>query len=242
MSREVDDVRVNLAACYRLVAHFGMTDTIYNHISMRLPGNSDHFLINPFGLYYEEITASSLVTIDLEGNVVNDPTGLGVNKAGFVIHSAIHQARHDVSCVLHTHSMAGIAVSAQANGLLPISQHAAFILEDLAYHDSEGVATELDERARIAANLGDKHILILRNHGLLTAGRSIVEALQLMIDLDTACRAQVAALSGGMELTFLSAAAVKRTAELAATRHDLMWRDWEAYLRLADRVSPGFRD
>lgn len=236
------DARVELAACYRLVSHFGMTDTIYNHISLRVPGYHDRFLINAFGLMYSEITASNLVTIDIEGNVLDDPTGLGVNKAGFVIHGAIHAARHDVSCVLHTHTTAGMGVAAQKAGLLPLTQHAAFLLHDIGYHDSEGVAVDPDECERIVASLGDKHILILRNHGLLTAGRTTIEALQLMLDLETACRGQLAAMTGGAELTYLSDAALNRTAEIAVSRHEGFGRDWAALLRLADRVSPGFRD
>lgn len=233
--------RVELAACYRLVSHFGLTDTIYNHISLRVPGREDLFLINAFGLRYDEITATNLVTVDVEGTIVDDPTGLGINRAGFVIHGAIHRARHDIACVLHTHTTAGMAISAQKRGLLPISQHAAFILHDIGYHESEGVAVDSDECGRIVASLGEKHILILRNHGLLTAGRTPIEALQLMLDLETACRGQVAAMAGGAELSFLSEAAIKRTAELAKNRHLGFDRDWQALLRLADAVSPGFR-
>lgn len=235
------NARIELAACYRLISHFGMIDTIYNHISLRLPGYHDRFLINAFGLMYDEITASNLVTIDIDGNVIDDPTGLGVNKAGFVIHGAIHRARHDVGCVLHTHTVAGMGVAAQKAGLLPLTQHAAFLLHDIGYHESEGVAVDPAECARIAANLGDKHILILRNHGLLTAGRTPVEALQLMLDLETACRGQLAAMAGGAELTYLTEAALKRTASIALTRHEGLSRDWAAFVRLADRVSPGFR-
>lgn len=236
------NARMELAACYRLVSYFGLTDTIYNHISLRLPGHHDRFLINAFGLLYDEITASNLVTIDIQGNVVDDPTGLGVNKAGFVIHGAIHRARQDLSCVLHTHTTAGMGVAAQKGGLLPLTQHAAFLLHDLSYHESEGVAVDPDECERIVASLGDKHVLILRNHGLLTAGRTTIEALQLMLDLETACRGQVAAMAGGVELTRLTEAALKRTAEVAQNRHEGLARDWAALLRLADRVSPGFRE
>lgn len=241
MSNDEREARVELAACYRLISHFGLTDTIYNHISVRLPGSEDRFLINAFGLTYDEITASNLVTIGLDGSVIDDPTGLGINPAGFVIHAAVHNARHDVKCVLHTHSPAGMGVAAQKNGLLPISQHAAFLLHEIAYHESEGPAIDLDERARIVAHLGDKHILILRNHGLLTAGRSVVEALQFMIDLEAACRGQIAAMAGGAELTYLSDAAIKRSAQAVANRHEMLGRDWAALTRLADRVAPGYR-
>ncbi|HKT15883.1 MAG TPA: class II aldolase/adducin family protein [Allosphingosinicella sp.] len=242
MSKDENEARVELAACYRLIAHFGLTDTIYNHISLRLPGDEERFLINAFGLIYDEITASNLVTIDLDGNIIDDPTGLGINPAGFVIHAAIHDARHDVKCVLHTHSPAGMGVAAQKHGLLPISQHAAFLMHDIAYHDSEGPAIDLDERARIVADLGDKHLLILRNHGLLTAGRSVAEALQLMIDLETACRGQIAAMAGGAELTYLTDAALDRSAKAVANRHNMLGRDWAALVRLADRVAPGYRN
>lgn len=242
MERNEQEARVALAACYRLTAHFGMSETIYNHISLRIPGRDDRFLINPFGLMYHEIRASDLVTLDINGAILEDPTGLGINKAGFIIHSAVHKARHDVLCVMHTHTIAGMGVAAQKAGLLPISQHAALLLHDIGYHDSEGVAVDADECARIAASLGDKHILILRNHGLLTAGRTVVEALQLMIDLDIACRAQLAAMAGQAELTLLSDAALQRTAQLAANRHEVMDRDWAAFVRLADQVAPGYRD
>ncbi|HKX79042.1 MAG TPA: class II aldolase/adducin family protein [Novosphingobium sp.] len=233
--------RKELAACYRLVAHFGMTDTIYNHISLRVPGYHDRFYINAFGLMYEEITASNLVTVDLEGSIVDDPTGLGINPAGFVIHGAIHGARHDVACVLHTHSIAGVGVSAQEHGLLPISQHAALFHGLLSYHDSEGIAVDSDECARLVEDLGDKPAMILRNHGLLTAGRTVGEALQLMINLDTACRAQIAALAGGAPVIRLSDKALESTADTVARLADYD-KDWAALLRLADRVSPGYAD
>lgn len=235
------EARVQLAACYRLLAHFRMTETIYNHVSLRLPGYEDRFLINAFGLLYEEITASNLVTIDIDGNVIDDPTGLGVNRAGFVIHSAVHKARHDVACVLHTHSAAGIGVSAQASGLLPISQHAAFFHGALSYHDSEGVAVSVGERERLVVNLGDNYAMILRNHGLLTAGRTVGEALQLMLNLERACQAQIAALAGGTELLTCSTQALEDTAEVGRTLVDY-GRDWAALLRLADRVAPDHRN
>lgn len=242
MEQTSREARVELAACYRLVSHFGLTDTIYNHISCRVPDHHDRFLINAFGLLYDEITASNLVTVDFDGRIIDDPTGLGINEAGFVIHSAIHRARPDVGCVLHTHSVAGMGVAAQPRGLLPLTQHAAFLLHDISYHDSEGVIVDLDEQARIVENLGDRHILILRNHGLLTAGRTVVEALQLMLDLEKACQGQLAAMASGGELRFLSDAAIKRTADVAVTRYRGFGRDWAALLRLADRVSPDYRN
>lgn len=238
---EVREARVELAACYRLVAHFGMTDTIYNHISLRVPGFHDRFFINAFGLMYEEICASNLVTVDTEGNIIDDPTGLGINPAGFVIHGAIHRARPDVACVLHTHAIAGVGVSSQAEGLLPINQHAALLHGLVAYHDSEGVAVNPAECERLVADLGDKPAMILRNHGLLTAGKSVGEALQIMINLETACRAQVAALAGGRTLTYVSDEALEATADVVRRLADYD-RDWAALRRLADRVAPGYAE
>ena len=163
-------VRADLAACYRLVAHFRMTDLIYTHISARVPGRDARFLINPYGLLFEEITASSLVTVTLDGTIVDDPSGLGINPAGFVIHSAIHRARHDVGCVIHTHTAAGLAVAAQKKGLRPLTQHAMRFTGCLAYHDYEGVALDLPEQRRLVRDLGPRNAMILRNHGLLTCG------------------------------------------------------------------------
>src|SRR6187397_1274475 len=170
------ETRVDLAACYRLAAHFRMTDLIYTHISARVPGPEHHFLINAFGLLWDEISASTLVKVTLEGEIVDDPTGNGINRAGYVIHSAVHRARPEIHCVMHTHTSAGIAVSAQEDGLLPLSQHAMRFTGCIAYHDYEGLALELDEQKRLVADLGTHKALILRNHGLLTCGESIGEA------------------------------------------------------------------
>jgi ribulose-5-phosphate 4-epimerase/fuculose-1-phosphate aldolase len=235
------EARKNLAACYRLVSHFGMTDTIYNHISLRVPDLHDRFYINAFGLMYDEISASNLVTVDVDGTIVDDPTGLGINPAGFVIHGAIHRARPDVECVLHTHTIAGVGVSSQEHGLLPINQHAALLHGLVAYHDSEGVAVDPDECERLTADLGTKSVMILRNHGLLTVGRSVGEALQHMINADTACRAQIAALAGGTPLTRISNRALEATADAVRRLADYD-RDWAALRRLADRVAPGYAD
>ena len=240
-AEEVVEARKDLAACYRLVSHFGMTDTIYNHISLRVPGFHDRFYINAFGLMYDEISASNLVTVDVNGTILDDPSGLGINPAGFVIHGAIHRARPDVACVLHTHTIAGVGVSAQEHGLLPISQHAALLHGLVAYHDSEGVAVDPDECARLTADLGDKPAMILRNHGLLTCGRTVGEALQTMINLDTACRAQIAALAGATPLTQISERALDATAD-AVRRLANYDRDWTALRRLADRVAPSYAD
>lgn len=235
------EARAELAACYRLVDHFGMTDTIYNHISLRVPGSHELFYINAFGLMYDEICASNLVTIDIDGNIVDDPTGLGINPAGFVIHGAIHRARHDVACVLHTHTIAGVGVASQAEGLLPINQNVALLHGLVAYHKSEGVAVNAAECERLVADLGDKPAMILRNHGLLTAGRTVGEALQTMINLDKACRGQVAALAGGRPLTYIEDEALEATADAVRRLADYE-RDWAALRRLADRVAPGYSD
>jgi ribulose-5-phosphate 4-epimerase/fuculose-1-phosphate aldolase len=193
-------LRVNLAACYRLVAMYGWSDLIFTHISAKLPesvsGKDHHFLINPYGLMFDEITASSLLKIDLQGKQINE-SSFYVNHAGFVIHSTIHEARHDAVCVLHTHSRAGVAVSAQKEGLLPISQQSSLLLSSLAYHDYEGLAVHDDERDRLKADLGDNKYMILRNHGLLTVGCSVPDAFLAMYFLETSCQIQISAQAGG---------------------------------------------
>jgi ribulose-5-phosphate 4-epimerase/fuculose-1-phosphate aldolase len=188
--------RVDLAACYRLVAMFGWDDLIFTHISARVPGPEHHFLINPYGMMFSEITASSLVKVDLHGRKVLD-SPYDINPAGFVIHSAVHEARDDASCVLHVHSVNGVAISAQEDGVLPLSQHSIFVLSSLAYHDYEGVALEDDEKPRLVRDLGDKRFLMLRNHGLLTVGRSVAEAFVAMYFFETSCMIQVRAQGGG---------------------------------------------
>jgi ribulose-5-phosphate 4-epimerase/fuculose-1-phosphate aldolase len=241
-------MRTDLAACYRLVAHFGMTDLIYNHITARVPGEAHHLLINPFGLLYGEITASSLIKIDLDGEVLapgNTPYGL--NRAGYVIHSAVHGARPDVACVIHTHTRAGVAVSAMRDGLTPISQNALRFLGRTGYHDYEGPSVDDDERVRLVAALGDHDVLILRNHGLLTCGRTIAEALLLMQRLETACQIQVATLSAGPALT-PSPESQARTAAMfnPATGHkDVSVSgalEWSALIRMLDRLDPSYRE
>jgi ribulose-5-phosphate 4-epimerase/fuculose-1-phosphate aldolase len=198
------ELRVQLAALYRVVAHMRMTDLIYTHISARIPGPEHHFLINPYGMMFHEVTASSLVKIDVEGREVEGPhpDGWHVNPAGFTIHSAIHMARPDVQCVIHTHTQAGAAVSALRSGLLPISQHALKYHGHLAYHAYEGIALDLDERERLTRDLGTKKAMILRNHGLLTVGRTIPEAFDEMYFLERACQIQVSAQSMGGDLAF----------------------------------------
>ncbi|MBW0151149.1 MAG: class II aldolase/adducin family protein, partial [Phenylobacterium sp.] len=190
--------RVELAALYRLVALHGWDDLIYTHISARIPGPEHHFLINPYGMLFEEITASSLVKIDLQGNILQE-TPYFINPAGFTIHSAIHEAREDAKFVMHLHSDQGVAVAAQREGLLPLSQHALIVLPRLAYHDYEGIALNLDERERLVADIGDKTLMLLRNHGTLSVGDSAADCWIGMFYLERACKQQVMALSAGRE-------------------------------------------
>ena len=234
------DARVELAALYRVVAHYRWTDTIYTHISLRTPGENT-FLINPFGYLYEEVTASSLVKVDLHGEVLDDPTGLGVNKAGFVIHSAIHAARQDVHCVLHTHTRAGVAVSAHDEGLLPISQQSTQFVGRIGYHDFEGFAVDLDEQKRLAADLGAHSAMILRNHGLVVAGRSAAEAFYLINALERACDIQVAALGDGAKLRRMSPEVLAASQAVLDAADGTFTRDWAAMLRLVERVAPDYR-
>jgi ribulose-5-phosphate 4-epimerase/fuculose-1-phosphate aldolase len=235
--------RVQLAACYRLVARYRMTDLIYTHISARVPETSDQFLLNPYGLMFEEVTASSLVKIDLDGRKLEDGA-YDVNAAGFTIHSAIHAARHDVFCVLHTHTRAGMAVSCQAQGLLPLNQFALQFYNRLAYHDYEGIALDLDERPRLVRDLADRRAMILRNHGLLTAGRTIPEAFSLMFYLDRACEIQIAALAGGSKLAIPSAEICEKVARQYEEEDDkpLGDQEWAAHMRMLEREDRGYRN
>jgi ribulose-5-phosphate 4-epimerase/fuculose-1-phosphate aldolase len=237
-------VRVDLAAAYRLVAHFGWEDLVFTHITARVPGSEDQFLINPYGLFFDEITASSLVKIDLPGNKVED-SPFPVNPAGFVIHSAIHAARHHARCVLHTHTLNGVAVSAQRDGLLPISQHSIFVLASLGYHDFEGPALRDDEKPRLVADLGDNTSLILRNHGLLTVGETVAEAFVAMYYLEASCAIQVRAQSGGGELIPVS----KEIVDAAYTRMVAPGRRgtqgalvWPGLLRRIERIDSSYRN
>ena len=237
-------MRVDVAACYRLVAFFGMNDLVYNHISGRVPGEEGHFLINPYGYAYEEVTASSLVKIDFDGKVVLDSgTGYGVNHAGFVIHSAVHRGRHDAGCVIHTHSPAGMAVSALKCGLLPLTQNAMFFGE-IAYHDYEGPAVDLDEQQRLIADLGERSAMILRNHGLLTVGTTVCEAFVVMHWLERACQAQLAAMACNTELNLPDPKTVALTSERykPGQRRNITELEWPAMLRMLDRRDPSFRE
>ncbi|HVT34715.1 MAG TPA: class II aldolase/adducin family protein [Nevskiaceae bacterium] len=236
-------LRVDLAAAYRLVAHFGWSDLVFTHISARLPGSDHHFLINPYGMLFDEITASSLVKIDLEGKKVMD-SPYPVNPAGFTIHSAVHSAREDVQCVLHVHSINGVAVSAQKSGLLPISQQSLFVLASLGYHDYEGVALNEDEKPRLVRDLGDKTFLMLRNHGLLTAAPTIADAFLSMYLFEAACMIQVRAQSGGGDLVQIPSpilAGIQAQAN-TVTRGLGGALVWPGLLRKLDRMDASFRD
>jgi len=238
--------RIDLAAAYRLIHRLGLDDSIYTHISARLPGSHDRFLINPYGLRFEEVTASNLVTVDIDGNVIDDPLNLGINPAGFTIHSAVHAARTDAACVLHTHTVAGVAVSCQKQGLLPLNQWSMQFTDRLAYHDYEGIALDLDERERLVADLGDKFVMVLRNHGMLTCGRSVAEAFKLMHNLERSCRAQLAVQGAGAEIVPLSASVARKTAGQYATFYDSVEVsgvpdiEWIAFKRMLERSDPDF--
>lgn len=244
VSAEEWQLRCDLAACYRLVAAYGWTDLVFTHISARMPGAGHHhsFLINPYGLLFEEVTASSLVVVDRHGNKLRD-SPFPVNPAGFVIHSAVHSVRADAQCVLHTHTRAGVAVSAQADGVLPISQQSTFVLASLAYHDYEGVALHDEERPRLQADLGDKTFLMLRNHGLLTVGRSIPDAFLAMYLFETTCQIQVAAQAGGVPLRTIGQDIIAGTG--AAMRTQTAGQGgafaWPALLRKLDRLDASYR-
>lgn len=233
--------RVELAALYRIVAHHRWTDVIYNHITLRVPDEFS-FLINPFGLLYEEITASSLVKVTVDGTVLDDPLGIGINRAGWVIHGAVHSSRHDLQCVIHTHTRAGSGVSAQKGGLLPLSQYAAVLTDRVAYHTFEGVAVNAEERQRLIEDLGDKNVMILRNHGLLAGGRNPGEAFTYLYTAERACEIQIAAQAGGAELSYIEPEAAKASSQLYDLIDGDFSRDWAALLRLADRLDPSYRN
>jgi len=236
-------LRVDLAACYRLLALEGWDDLVFTHVSVRVPGEKDQFLINAYGLLFEEMTASSLVKVDLDGEKLLD-SPFDINPAGFVIHSAIHAARHDAACVLHTHTKAGIAVSALKEGLLPLSQTSLFPYASLAYHDYEGVALSDEEKPRLVADLGDRRALVLRNHGLLTTGESVADAFLLMYLLQTACEIQLMAQATGSELVTVPdpiVAGIEAQAE-QVTRGLGGALVWPGLLRKLDRIDASFRD
>ena len=241
VSPEEWQLRVDLAAAYRLVALYGWSDLVFTHISARIPGPDHHFLINPYGLMFDEITASSLVKVDQACNKLS-ASPFPVNPAGFTIHSAVHAAREDVGCVMHTHTRAGVGVSAQQGGVLPISQQSSFVLASLAYHDYEGVAFREEEKPRLQADLGDCSFLMLRNHGLLTVGRTIANAFLNMYLFETTCQIQLAAQSGGGPLTEINPAIIEGAKEAARVQTGGQGGAfvWPALLRRLDRLSPGY--
>ena len=241
VSPEEWKIRVDLAACYRLVADFGWSDLVFTHISARLP-QEGQFLINPYGMMFDEITASSLVRIDTHGNKLDD-SPFPVNPAGFTIHSAVHEARHDAACVLHVHSLNGVAVSAQKEGVLPLSQQSIFILASLGYHDYEGVALNDAEKPRLVADLGSKRFLMLRNHGLLTVAKSIPDAFLQMYLFESACAIQVRAQSCGGELVRIPdqiiAGAQQQARDVTKSQGGML--AWPALLRRLERKDPSYR-
>ena len=243
VSAEEWRLRVDLAATYRLVALHGWDDMIFTHISARVPGPEHHFLINPYGLLFDEITASSLVKIDIDGKKVQD-TPYPVNPAGFTIHSALHMNREDAHCIIHVHTTDGVAVSAQADGLLPIDQHAMMIAGEIAYHDYEGVALDLDERERLVADIGDKNAMILRNHGTLTIGETCADAFLRLFYLERACSMQVRAMAGGAKLNWPNQGVPEKTAGQgsAAFKGLIGPLAWPALKRKLDRIDPSYKN
>jgi len=244
VSEEEWQMRVDLAACYRLVAHYGWDDVLFTHNSARVPGSDHHFLINPLGLKFEEITASSLIKIDCDGNKVMD-SPFGYIKAGFTIHSAIHMNREDAVCVMHTHTMEGMAVSAQKNGLLMLNQKSLCFYNRLAYHDYEGIADDLDERDRLAADLGDLNAMILWNHGLLTVGNSVAHAFVLHKRLNDSCQLQLMAQTGGGELRIVDDETCEKTAQqfeknYSSGKNAAM--QWDAFKRMLDKIDPSYAE
>jgi ribulose-5-phosphate 4-epimerase/fuculose-1-phosphate aldolase len=234
-------LREHLAAAFRLAAQYDWQDQLATHMSLRLPGDEPRFLINPYGLLFEEVTASSLVEVDLDGRLLT-PAPYGINKAGFIIHSAIHRARPDAHCVIHLHTIAGSAIAARAEGLLPISPGAMYFEGRIGYHDWEGVTVVPEEQARIVANLGDRPALILRNHGTLTVGRSVGEAFERMYVLEKACRIQVAAQASGAALVVPPRASIESVFEQLNAFGDIASITWEALLRRVERTAPDYRD
>lgn len=243
VSPEEWQLRVDLAACYRLVALYGWSDLIFTHLTARVDGPEHHFLINPYGLMFDEITASNLVKVDQDCNKVID-SPYPVNPAGFVIHSAVHAVRHDVQCVMHTHTRAGIAVSAQKNGVLPISQQSTFVLASLAYHGYEGVAIRDDEKARLQADLGDANYMMLRNHGLLTCGKTVADAFLSMYTFENTCQIQIAAQSGGSELIEVDPRIVEGVGHVMKVQTGGLGGVfvWPSLIRKLDRLDPSYRN
>lgn len=243
VSAEEWQVRVDLAACYRLCNMQGWEDLIFTHMSARVPGTDGEYLINPYGLLFDEVTASNLVRITADGTVLEDETGLGYNPGGFTIHGAVHEARADAHCVIHLHTVAGVAVSCQESGLLPIQQGSLMMVEDITYHTYEGIALDLGERARLIANLGQSNHMILRSHGLLTTGETVGQAFVRLYALNRACEIQIAAQAGGAALiTPDRPVREKVTAQgRPAGKGETAALTWAAYLRRLDRIDPSYK-
>jgi len=250
LTAEERQMRVDLAACYRLVALYGWTDLIFTHISARIPGPDHHFLINPYGMLYEQMHASCFIKVDIDGKVLFNPTEYDVNRAGYVIHSAIHRARHEVDCVIHTHTIAGMAVSAMKCGLMPIAQTAMRFI-DIGYHDYEGIAIELDEQARLVRDLGDREAMILRNHGLLVVGGSIPQAWDNIFRLERACQTQLLAMACNAEINMPSQDVIARSnAQLTVMpspdakgkRQPHGSLEWPALRRMLDRRDGSYKN
>lgn len=241
ISEAEQQMRMDLAACYRLVALYGMDDMFSTHISARVPGSKDHFLLNPYGVLFEQITASELVKVDLDGNIVQE-TPHSINSAGFVIHSAVHAARPDAKCVLHTHTVAGMAIASTKEGLLPLTQKSMRFYNRIGYHEYEGVANDLDERERLARDLGCHNALILHNHGLLTCGQTVARAFFLMKNLEKCCQTQLAAMASGGELIKLSSNLSEYAADQVAGRLDGEASGWFALLKKLDSIDSSYRN
>ena len=244
VSKEEWQTRVDLAACYRLMHEFGMVEMIANHISARVPGTGNEFLINPYGMLYEELTASSMIKIDVEGNILFNATDYGINQAGYVIHSAIHGARHDVECIIHTHTLPGMAVSAMKCGLMPIAQTSLRWAKGVSYHAYEGIALNLEERERLVKDLGDTDAMILKNHGLLTCAPSIPECFNNMYRLERACQLQVMTLSCNTEIELPPQEVVNEAWRLfqpeVQRRFGLL--EWPALRRKLDKTDPSYKN
>ncbi|CUB03172.1 class II aldolase/adducin family protein [Marinomonas fungiae] len=245
---EQERVRVDLAAAYHLIEHFQMSDSIYTHISARVPGDKEYFLINPYGTRFGEVKASELVTIDLDGTIIDDPCDMGANPAGFTIHSAIHGARHDVKCALHTHTVAGVAVSSMQTGILPLNQWSLQFYHGVSRHKYEGIALNLEERERLVKDVGPENkTLILDNHGLMTMGENVGEAFTLMYNLERVCKVQMSVLASGQpvqpidsEVCELTYQQYKHFAEIS--QRGGFHAEWLAYLRLLEKVSPTYKE
>jgi ribulose-5-phosphate 4-epimerase/fuculose-1-phosphate aldolase len=242
MSEAEWEMRVDLAACYRLVSHYDMDDLFATHISARAPGAEEHFLLNPYGMHFSEITASSLVKVDLDGNIVQDTEHV-INPAGFVIHSAIHAARHDAKCVMHTHTVAGMAIASMEEGLQPWFQKATRYYNTVAYHDFEGVADDLDERDRLVQDLGDKDYLVLRNHGLLVCGPTIGQTFKEMFAMEKACKTQLAIMQAGGKIIEISDNLLQHTQQQFARNRAVTKArpsGWDSMKTMLDRINPGY--